>query len=356
MTALFLTLFPAQAKEPSEVQWLIRNKGGRVDWGPSYKIAYDAPGKDGYTDVWVMNEDGSERRCLTSGHTKIPQLHTGNPAWHPSGKLIAFQALDPQIKGPLAGTAAYRLYTGPGAGFHNDIWVMTDDAANVWRLTTLGRGKGALHPHFSPDGKWLVWAEMTSAKPRGFGTWEIVLASFQYDGQNVRLGTTRRLRPGDELFYETHGFSTDSSHLIFSAVPRGKGEEAMDIFVCDLKGKNLKRLTSRNQNQWDEHAHFSPDGRHIVWMSSSGNGLRTQDMNNLKVKTDCWQMDLDGRNKTRLTTFNLKDTPHYLPGRNIASDLSFAPDGRRFVLYLQDKGRNRAFTWGSICIVTVPGE
>jgi Tol biopolymer transport system component len=356
LMALSLLLLQGLAlaqSSPAKVEWLIRSKGGRVDWGPQQKIAYDAPGKDGYTDVWVMDEDGANRQCLTSGHSTIPQLHNGNPAWHPSGKLLVFQALDPAIKGPLSGTPAYRLYTGPGAGFQNDIWVMDNEGDNTWRLTTLGRGKGVLHPHFSPDGKWLVWAEMTSSKPHGFGTWDIVLAPFLFDGQNVELGEQRRLRPGDHVFYETHGFSPDSDRLIFSAVPPGEGEESMDIFVCDLQGENLKQLTSLKEKQWDEHAHFSPDGSRIVWMSSSENGLKTREINNLKVKTDCWQMASDGSQKSRVTTFNKEGTPHYIPGRNIASDISFSPDGRRFVLYVQDKGKRKLFTWGSICIVTL---
>lgn len=343
----------AQASDV-EVEWLIRKKGGRVDWGPQGKIAYDAPGKDNYTDVWVMDEDGTNRQCLTSGHSLIPQQHVGNPAWHPSGELIVFQALNPSIKAPLAGTPAYRLYTGPGAGFHNDVWVMDEQGQQAWRITKLGRDKGVLHPHFSPDGKWLVWAEMVSSKPRGFGSWEIVLAPFHFDGGEVKIGKKRRLKPGEQVFYETHGFSPDSQQLIFSAVPPGKSEESMDIFVCDLEGKNLTQLTSSAEKQWDEHAHFSPDGETIVWMSSFGTGVKTRDLNNLKVKTDCWQMKADGSEKTRLTTFNKRGTPHYLPGRNIASDISFSPDGRRFVLYLQDKGKKKFFTWGSICVVTLP--
>ena len=351
---LLCSLVATAESSETQVEWLIRKKGGRVDWGPHNRIAYDAPGKDGYTDVWVMNVDGTDRRCLTSGHSVIPQMHIGNPAWHPSGKLMVLQALDPKVKAPLSGTSAYRLYTGPGAGFHNDIWVMTGEGKEAWRVTKVGRGKGVLHPHFSPDGKWLIWAEMTSTKPRGFGSWEIVLAPFHYDGQDVEVGEPRRLKPGQHMFYETHGFSPDSQKIIFSAVPFGMGEESMDIFVCDLEGKHLTQLTAPQEKQWDEHAHFSPDRRTIVWMSSAGTGVKRKHLNNLKVKTDCWQMNVDGSHKVRLTTFNKRGSSHYMAGRNIASDLSFSPDGSQFVLYVQDKGKRKLFTWGSICVVTLP--
>src|SRR5689334_711685 len=87
--------------------------GGRVDWAPDGKqVAFDRLGKDGYTDIFLSAADGSGERCLTCEMGKDMRLHNGNPAWHPSGQYIVFQAQDPRYPGiPLVG----KLITSPGS-------------------------------------------------------------------------------------------------------------------------------------------------------------------------------------------------------------------------------------------------
>ena len=49
-------------------------------------------GADGYFDIWTMRPDAAGQRCLTCQAGPLPQRHIGNPAWHPSGAFIVFQA------------------------------------------------------------------------------------------------------------------------------------------------------------------------------------------------------------------------------------------------------------------------
>ena len=128
--ALVLLAAPAAAQEtaapqPKPATVLVNEKGGRVDWGPQGLIAFDQQGDDEWFDVWTMKPDGAEKKCLTCGGNH-PKLHNGNPAWHPSGKFIVFQSLDERIPQPFWG-GIYKLYTGPGAGVNNNIWIMTSD-------------------------------------------------------------------------------------------------------------------------------------------------------------------------------------------------------------------------------------
>jgi Tol biopolymer transport system component len=71
-----------------------------------------------------------------------------------------------------------------------------------------------------------------------------------------------------------------------------------------VNGGQVRCLTQGKS--YNEHASFSPDGRHIVWMSSQDN------RNN---GTDWWLMDADGSHQRRLTHFNL---PGYPEGSGVA--------------------------------------
>lgn len=87
-------------------------EGGHLDWlkTPSGPILFDRDGTHGYFDLWIMNADGSGQRNLTGSRPELPGLHTGQPAWHPLGRLIAFQA---QKRGV---PREYHRTSVPGAG------------------------------------------------------------------------------------------------------------------------------------------------------------------------------------------------------------------------------------------------
>lgn len=70
-----------------------------------------------------------------------------------------------------------------------------------------------------------------------------------------------------------------------------------DIYTYDLNSKALTCLTDPKLRQWDEHAHFTPDGKQIVWMSSMGSPQAPAKLNQITVKTDFWIMNADGTNK-----------------------------------------------------------
>jgi Tol biopolymer transport system component len=317
-----------------QIRTLVSRTGGRVDWRDGL-IVFDKMGKDGWFEIWTMKPDGSGQQCL-SCESPVPRLHNGNPAWHPSGRFLVFQSLDPEIKAPLAEFGIYRVYTGPGAGFHNNVWVMTDDGKEAWQLTHVGRDGGVLHPHFSHDGSTLVWAEMTSTRPMPLGTWVIRKAAFAVEGNRPVLKGTETLTPGNLQFYETHGFTPGDDSLLFTGMKAGGAGKDFDIYIYHLATNTLQALTDPTMDEWDEHAHVSPDGDKIIWMSSMGNGLQPRQMNQFQLKTDYWIMNLDGSGKKRLTRFNVPGAAEYIRGRTIAADVSWSPDGKSVVAYVQD--------------------
>jgi Tol biopolymer transport system component len=328
---LFTGVAVACAASPEHIEVLIADHGGRVDWGVNNLIALDQQDKDGWFQVWTMKPDGTSKHCVTCGK-EFPKLHNGNPAWHPSGKYIVFQSLDENIKVPRLWEKLYRLYTGPGAGVNNNIWIASANGKRAWQMTVLGKGKGVLHPHFSHDGKTLIWAEMTNTKPAPFGSWVIRKAAFTERRDGPALTDVETLMPGNLQFYETHGFTPDDQTIVFTGKKAvGKGN-ALDIYKYNLGDRELELLTDPKLGAWDEHAQVSPDGSKILWMSSMD---ITPNNRGPFVKTDYWIMNIDGSNKRRITRFNDKSAPEYLRGTIVCADSSWSPDGKKFIGYVE---------------------
>ena len=189
-----------------------------------------------------------------------------------------------------------------------------------------------LHPQFSHDGRKLLWAERISAEG-SWGRWALQTADFKGDGGDVRATNVQRFRPGaQQRMYESHGFSPDGEEVLFSGnLERGQDETHGDI-TCTTGTNRLKNLTN-SPDEWDEHAHFSPDGRTIVWMTSKGLP-ETKKAAAGAIRTDYWMMDPDGSNKRRLTYFNTPGHPESVSSGAVAADFAWSPDGNRLAAYI----------------------
>lgn len=308
---------------------VITENGGRVDWShATNQIAYDRSGDDGYYDLYLMNPDGSNVACLTCDHAQLAAgRHYGNPAWHPSGEYIVFQGEKEKHFGTIGDAK-------PGFGRYSDIWLMRVEDRQVYQLTNipLSWHQGVLHPHFSPDGTRLAWSQMVQAPKlftpgQEFGFWEIKIADFAFAGETPQIDNIQTFEPGDkQAFHETHSFSPDGTELLFSSnfVREGSVFLNMDIFRLVVATGETIQLTNSDYN---EHAHFSPDGGSIVWMSNRDKPL---------FGTDYWIMDADNpENSYRLTGFNLPNCPGYTGTTMTAADISWGPDGTTLMGYVQ---------------------
>jgi len=112
----------------------------------------------------------------------------------------------------------------------------------------------------------------------------------------------------------------------------------LDIYGLDQISGRLTRLTTSHRD-WDEHAHYSPDGKRIAWMSSTGFDVEWGDVSGHNWKkylvTELWMMDADGSKQERLTFFNTEGYPEYRNGRRcVVSDSAWGPEGKRIVALL----------------------
>jgi TolB protein len=95
--------------------------------------------------VWVMNADGSGQRRLTRSGA-----HNFDPVWSPDGQRIAFE----RGRRPRDGCSAC-----PGAP-SNAVYVMNADGSAQQRLT-----RGGWQPHWSPDGRKIVFVSERDGDP-----------------------------------------------------------------------------------------------------------------------------------------------------------------------------------------------
>ncbi|MCB9597012.1 MAG: hypothetical protein H6719_30090 [Sandaracinaceae bacterium] len=313
---------------------VLTEDGGRVDWGAATGlVAFDRLGADGFFDVWTMRPDGTDARCLTCETPGLPTRNVGQPAWHPSGEWLVVQA-------EKAESDARAYASHPGRGSRNDLWLVRADGASAYPLTDVPdeAGHGVLHPHFFGD--VLTWSQMVGGveptRDGLLGFWELRRATLALDPE-PHLEDARATDLGHDGFFESHGLSPDGARWIFSANLGDTGlGELNDIYTIDAE--SLDDLEPVTTAAYNEHATFTPDGARVVWMSNAGNRDRS---------TDWWWMGTDGAGLARLT--RIDDGP----GRAVAADLSFGPDGRSFVGYVQ---RGVGGETGSIVRVTLPEE
>lgn len=292
--------------------------GGRVDWSwARERLAFDRMGGDGFFDVWTMDANGADARCLTCDIPGLPTRNVGQPAWHPSGEWLVVQAEKAQ-------STARAFAAHPGRGARNDLWLVRADGSEAHPLTNVDNdaGHGVLHAHFHGD--LLTWSHMVggiSIDQQGLlGEWELRIARLALDPE-PHLADVRSTNLGHEGFFENHGLSEDGSRWAFSAnLDPDKGlSELNDIYTIDAETlDDLERLTTHGYN---EHAAFVPGTGEIVWMSNAGNPDRG---------TDWWRAGASGTNLSRLTRLEAES------GRAVAADLSFGPDPRSFFGYVQD--------------------
>ena len=110
------------------------------------KIAF-ASSRDGNSDIYVMDGDGSNLRRVT-----VNPARDKYPAWSPDGKKIAFVSNRNNVNKD-----------------HSQIWVIDADGKNPMRLSD---GMIDLFPDWSPDGTKIVYENLFCSRgPSSSARW-----------------------------------------------------------------------------------------------------------------------------------------------------------------------------------------
>ncbi|HSB61964.1 MAG TPA: hypothetical protein VLI67_09605 [Vicinamibacteria bacterium] len=327
----------AAARAPAEPRPFIEN-AGRVDWyrGQAHElIAYDsiADEKSKDLEVYTAAADASGRRCVTCEAGAISKGFVGQPAWHPDGEHIVIQAEN--------GNSEHRFYSHVSFGIDNDLWLIRRDGSEAQRIWTSKDKHGALHPHFSEDGRKLIFAERV---PTGEKIHRLLLRRLAPGGENQWTGwrihvadvdlsrksegilsNHRTMEPNGPGFYETHGFAPDGG-ITYSFTPGGEAYVA-DSYRADLDGSHVRNLTDGDApGTWNEHAQYSPDGSRLAFISSRmDRSLRFPKSRPKDLRTELF-VRLRGGPARQVTDMNGR-----LNGKVVVSDFDWDRRGRRIV-------------------------
>jgi Tol biopolymer transport system component len=198
--------------------------------------------------IHLANLDGTNVRCLTCDQR--PLGWNDGVRWQPRGDHFVFVSTRDH---PYA-------VGGAGGGFGQELYAMRSDGSEPTRLTTSGAWATNYHVNWSHDGKRVVWG--TTQKH----TWDVMVADFVDDARGMRLENAQRITH-DTSWWETHDFTLDGKSIITTNTRAGL--ESTDIYAIELSSGKRRRLTSHMA--WDEHAHLSPDGRKLSWISGRFN-------------------------------------------------------------------------------------
>jgi len=211
-------------------------------WQPgSGAIAYIRQDET-FSDLWVVNANGSNARSLTThkgkGQPRSPgyietSLWAFAPSWSPDGSQIAYLS-DVQTD-DLA------------------LWITPVKTPQPRRLSSLAVGQGGIQsPAWSPDGAQIAVAGYDAGKP-------------QINLINISTGRNTRLTDTNEGAYDP-AWSPDGKTVAYS-VRKGNGSE---LWLMRADGSNQTQIVSglvARSPTW------SPDGKTVAFLGLRGTGF-----------------------------------------------------------------------------------
>jgi Tol biopolymer transport system component len=236
--------------------------------------------------IYTVNPDGTALRQVTHG----PAVKFG-PDWSPNGRRIVY-ALD--------------------AGSGSAIWIARADGSRARQLTHPRAGFFDQYPHFTPDGRRVLFTNFTADIDGG-------ISSIRTDGTGLRVIT-----PNSGTSYNDAVLSPNGRRLAFMRFHVGNA--TMRIYTRALAGGPERPVTPVPLLGWLPD--WAPSGRTILFSSN----LFGNRPNGAIYTVGAW-----GGPVRRLTH------PRF-PTEDWAA--SYAPDGRRIV-FTSDRGRADRFFSGT---------
>lgn len=238
------------------------------------KIVYCSERETIYSQIYVMNSDGSGAKRLTN----VKDGDACGPAWSRDGSKIAYHAF---------------AQTEPSR--NPQLWVMDADGANSKKLTDHG-----MDPSWSPDGKQIAFSS------RREGVFQIYVMNS--DGSNVRRLTKNNSENSNPAW------APDGGAIAYISAT---GDDHRGLFLMAADGSEPHGV-AHSKHQDFCFPSWSPDGRTLVFSALTRLGPQGIVVQEEKPRCEQWSgehqifaMDADGKIK-QLTDVKLMGThPSY---------------------------------------------
>jgi Tol biopolymer transport system component len=158
------------------------------------------------------------------------------------------QATFPGVNGRIA------FVRGP------DIYTMQPDGQGVRQLTRLGDSASARFQSWSPDGRLIVFNKFFADAPP-----QVWVMAADGSGQ-------RPLLPENDFAEQAPRFSPDGQSIVFARCPANPFAPCA-IWRMKADGADPRALTPFDQEVFDFHPGFSPDGTSVAFTSLSREGV-----------------------------------------------------------------------------------
>ena len=280
--------------------------------------------RDGHSDVWVMNVDGSAPVNLTQGRD------CASPAWSPDGMKIAY----------IAG---------------GEIWLMNADGSNPQQVTDDSVDKARLF--WSEDGSSIYYVAVPTWPlpdewdgPEAFVTaldgnssspvdWREVHSRFQpgvspdgsqlaavtlWDGErehrhgpySLRPGEPGTVRAGEPYTAKQRRYEAGRVHALFYIGPSASDHIHSGLLLPESLIN--KQIYTEPYEEWRTYPTFSPDGLRIAFASFL----------DFMGQFEIWAADTDGDNWVELTNGLGGREPAWRPTVPAATSVEAQPWGR----------------------------
>ena len=261
------------------------------DWSPDgSRLVFERAPSTGAHSIWTVNSDGTGLRRLTPDcppGAGVPTCRAddGWPVWSPDGKHIAFQRLTGALR-PNGATV-----NDAKAIYKDELTIMDADGGHTRTLFWLGPWRGDPQaPAWSPDGKRLVFVgKFMNSKTNGTGCECRALYVIDVDGSGLNRILPPGVEPGGRMEW-----SPDGSVILFRTHP---GDDSSgvgaNLYTIHPDGVGLHQLTHFSSAEHVLEGSYSPDGRSIVFETSSGAVG--------SALPDIFEMDADGEGLHQIT-------------------------------------------------------
>ncbi len=210
-----------------------------------------------FSNIWFSIIDFTKKASfklkLIKSNKKLV-MDAGPPLWYPQGRKIVFMVNE---EGEEENDRKYGLYT------------MDIKGKNIKKISDFPNWTGIFS--ISPDGKNIAF-EGGYGKKEGIYTLEI-------EGGRIERLTTHGYKPA---------YSSNGRSLAFQK--KLKDDKFAKIYILDLKTKEIRRLNNDDSDRIEIDPCWSPDGRKIAFV-----GTRKQEF------CDLFIVDVNGENLKRLT-------------------------------------------------------